>query len=408
MGSTVVEDMPVPDGDVSSDALLELSSSPRFSGSVATHADRTTDTTHNDGMRLNVMFEPRPFVTATIRGYHGIDMALGAWCSVALAAVLVAAAETPEVAPVRLAWTAPAECPDADTVLGWVRALAPVEGTAVATGTIDREGSDFVLALEISGDVKVSRTLRAPDCMVVGRAAAVVIAVSLDPIAVAQSIAVTTAITQDVPEPAPIDEPVVPEPVRTVAPRVSAPRPIERSDAAIEYGASIGVGVEGLLLPSVGPGFAIAPFVGTRRIHVEATVQYWTPRTTRTPDTDGVQARVQMVSAGLRACPLIERGRLRIPLCAGIDAGAVLARADGSDVRNADPVTAPWAGVVLAPGVRFAVAPRVSLGVAVEGVISLYIPFFEVQGVRNTIYQMGRGGLRGVFYVQLHSRLQKK
>lgn len=334
---------------------------------------------------------------------------LGGWF-VAVAAVL-SGAETPQAPPVRLSWTAPAECPDGETVLGWVEALAPIEGTAEATGVIDRDGSDFVLALEIAGEAKVSRTLRAPDCMVVGRAAAVVIAVSLDPIAVAQSTAVTTAIAQDVPEAPAIEDAPIPEaPVRTVPPRVSAPRPIERPALAVEYGASIGVGVEGLLLPSVGPGFAIAPFVGTRRIHVEAAVQYWTPRTTSGSTTMDVRARVQMVSAGVRACPLIERGRVRIPLCAGIDVGGVIARAEGGGVRSAGPAADPWAGVVLAPGVRVAVAPRVSLGVALEGVISLYMPLFGVEGLDDdddVLYQMGRGGLRGVFYVQLHNRLQK-
>jgi hypothetical protein len=325
----------------------------------------------------------------------------------ALAAVLVAGAETPEAAaPVRLSWTAPAECPDGATVLGWVDALAPVEGTAEATGVIDRDGSEWVLALEIVGEAKVSRTLRAPDCMVLGRAAAVVIAVSLDPVAVAQSTAVTTAIAADVSEPI-ATEPIVAEPrASPITPRVSPPRPIDRPALAVEYGASIGVGVEGLLLPSVGPGFAIAPFVGTRRIHVEAAVQYWTPRTT---ESNGeVRARLQMVTAGIRACPLIERGRVRFPLCAGIDAGGVLARADGDELRNASPATEPWAGVVLAPGVRVAVAPRVSLGVALEGVISLYMPRFAVIGLEGDLYQMGGGGLRGVFYVQIHNRLQKK
>jgi hypothetical protein len=355
------------------------------------------------------MFEPRSFVAATIRRYHGIDMALlGGWWFAALALV-AAGAESPPEPPVRLAWTAPAECPDGDTVLGWVEALAPIEGTADAKGTIARDGSDFVLALEIAGEVEVSRTLRAPDCMVVGRAAAVVIAVSLDPIAVARSTAVTTAMAEDVPVPPPFeDTPIDEAPVRTAPLRVEASRPIERAPLRIEYGASIGVGVEGLLLPSVGPGFAIAPFVGTRRIHVEAAVQYWTPRTTSGTATMDVRARVQMVSAGVRACPRIERGRVRIPLCAGVDVGGVIARAEGGGVRSAGPASEPWAGLVLAPGVRVAVAPRVSLGVALEGVISLYMPLFGVVGLSDDLYQMGRGGLRGVFYVQLHSPLQKK
>lgn len=334
----------------------------------------------------------------------------------ALAATLAVGAPVPESppAPLRLQWDAPKECPTASEVLAWTDALAPRTGsTSEARATIELQGAEYALKLEITGDASVSRTLRSHDCRLLGRAAAVVIAVSLDPIAVARTTAVTTAIAGGavVPEPIPTPPPVLPitdEPRRAAGPRVLSAPPIERPRSPIEYGASFGVGVDGLLLPRAGAGVAIAPFVGTRRIHVEAALQYWSPRSTPDNEAIGVQARVQMVSGGVRACPLLEWGRWRVPLCAGLDVGGVFARAVGSSVRNGSPAVAPWAGVVLAPGVRVSVAPRVSLGLALEGVISLYMPRFAVEGLDDDLYQMGQGGLRGVFSVQIHNARKKR
>lgn len=332
---------------------------------------------------------------------------------IALVAGLWAGAAEPEQSDVRLEWTAPLECPDGSTVRGWVDDVAPVVGTATARGRIERDGDDLVLTLEIDGEVGSTRSLRAPDCALLGRAAAVVIAVSLDPVAVAQAIDVAQAAAQtsaDVPPPPPAALRVATPDASTPGSRadVIARPPVRRRGGAIEYGASLGIGVEGLLLPSVGPGIALAPFVGTRDLHVEAAVQYWLPRASDVAASSDVRARVQMVSAGIRACPILGRGRVRFPLCVGIDAGGLFARATGDDVRNPNPASEPWAGVVLAPGVRVAVAPRVSLGVAVEGVISLYRPRFGVVGLDGDLYRTGPGGLRGLFYVQLHRRQQKK
>lgn len=332
----------------------------------------------------------------------------------ALAATIAVGAPVPEspAAPVRLQWDAPEGCPDAQAVLAWVEALAPAAGSADARATVVLEGGEYVLQLEITGDATVTRTLQASDCRVVGRAAAVVIAVSLDPIAVAQTSAVTTALAGDevvVPEPAPVVEPL-PElpPERTVPPRITTPARDDREPSTLEYGAGIGVGIDGLLLPRTGAGLSLTPFVGTRRIHVEAALQYWMPHATNSGNTRDVQAELQMVTAGVRACPLLEWGRVRVPLCAGIDAGGVFARARGGELRNGQPAAGPWAGVILAPGVRVSVARRVSVGLSVEGVISLYRPRFGVAGLDRDLWVVGAGGIRGVLGVQIHAARQKK
>ena len=129
--------------------------------------------------------------------------------------------------------------------------------------------------------------------------------------------------------------------------------------------------------------------------------QYSTGRRVSFDPERDVAGVVRLVSGGVRLCPVLGRGSLRIPLCAGVDAGALLGRGTGDALTRPGSAAAPWAGVVLQPGVEVAVSRRVSLWIAVEGVISLYRPSFSVEGT-DGVWTAGAGGLRGLLGVQIH------
>lgn len=313
---------------------------------------------------------------------------------------------------VRLRWTAPPGCPDAEAVHSWILALSPAlpaaSAGADAAATVRATGDGYAVDVEVvldadAGTVHTSRTLESDACELLARAAAVIIAVGLDPIAVATNLGEAAAKVQK-----PTTTPVEPEPALTT-PRPAVPEDTDatrprRRVPRLEYGIGVGTGVGGLLLPRSGIGVSLAPFVGTRRIHVQTVAQYWLPRQVALDDSRDVRASLQMATAGVRACPLLSWGRLRLELCAGIDAGAVFGRGRGADLEATSVATDPWAGVVLAPSVRLAVAPRVSVGLALEAVISLYRPRFAIDGIPGDLWTVGAGGLRGLFTVQAHRR----
>ena len=347
----------------------------------------------------------------------------------ASALVAISPAGVPEPPPsLDLTWEAPATCPDAGQVREWVQALstrdgvAPVGARAHAVVREDNGGFSSTLTLEGPSPVP-ARELFADDCTTLARANAVVIAVALDPIAVAQAAAqaqvqppppvVTEPSTPPEPEPTIEASPAVAEP----APPVYAePEPVERrptgdvpgdrsaswrTGGPLRVGARIGTGVGGLVLPSAGVGFVLAPFVGGTRWRVQVPVQLWLRRSVELDATRDVRANLRMLTAGVRGGPVLGRGRVTFPLLAGVDVGGVFGEGTGADLSVGDQTSAPWAGVVLAPSLEASVLPWLSLWASAEGVISLYRPKFAIQGASDE-WTAGAGGVRGLLGLQFH------
>ena len=164
------------------------------------------------------------------------------------------------------------------------------------------------------------------------------------------------------------------------------------------------MGIVGLTLPGVGPSFGVAPFVGVERMHVRLTAQYRTPRRETLADNANAGARLQLAAGGVRLCPNAMPGRerrVRIPLCAGVDLGAVLAGAEGSAVQNATSARSFWAAATFEAGVSVQLARFVSLTGAFEAGIALSRPRFSLDG-GGEVHQVGRFAPRGIVGVQFH------
>lgn len=349
-------------------------------------------------------------------------LSLGVIAALALASPETSGSERPGV---ELRWSAPAGCPERAQVQAWLDELVPepmLPQVVRAEITVEQTPGGFGSRLVLdAGTASQTRQLEAPECDLLARANVVVVAVGLDPLAVAEA---TARHEERSPrsEPRPPADDAVPEPARPPADDATAPaeparpRPtpptLGRDDAAdaearperppeLELGVRLGGGLEGLLLPGTGLGLVVAPWLGTARLRVRAVAQLWPGRRVAfAPDRDAAGV-VQLVSGGVRLCPVLGRGALRVPLCAGVDGGAVLGRGTGDALTTSLSASAPWAGVVLQPGVELAVARRVSLWAALEGVISLYRPAFAVEGIEGS-WTMGAGGLRGLVGIEIH------
>lgn len=310
-------------------------------------------------------------------------------------------------------WNAPAACGSRAGLQEHVARFGParfvdegeseltVEATVVASGT----GVVADIRLETADTVR-QRQLAARDCALLTRAIAVVAAVALDPIAVAARVRTRPPPADHVPATLPVVEPAP-----TLQPRAEprpqpAPRytpPVDRRPPAsnVEWGSRIGVGVGGLVLPRAGIGLVAAPYVGVRQFHARLAMQYWAPRTTRSVTTRGVGASVQLVSAGLRACPILSTGRWRFPLCGGFDLGVQIGVGRGDALARADRSIGLWSAVIVQPGFDVAVTPRVSLWGAFEGAISLNRPGFHlING--PSVHATGRFGPRGLVGIAIH------
>ncbi len=313
---------------------------------------------------------------------------------------------------IELDWRAPVGCPERDEVRRSIARLVPAADVRLRVrAEIMARGRGFEGTLALEGDDPESaRSLQADDCHVLARAMAVVIAVSLDPFAVAEAIdGPATIPAAEVPEPSsPPRETLVSPRARAGASDRPAPRPTPAhprarpSDEALELGVRLGAGVGGLLFPGAGVGLSLAPFLGTSRLHVRAVAEYWAPQRIRFDPLRDASAEVQLVSGGVRVCPQLVRGRVRVPLCAGADVGAMLGRGTGRDLASASSGRQTWVGAVLEPGIAVGVTSRVSLWLALEGVVSLYRPRFAIDGGPEP-WTAGSGALRGLVGVQLHT-----
>lgn len=316
---------------------------------------------------------------------------------------------------IELRWAAPEGCPEAEQARVLVGRLVPSTDARVrAVVIIDAVAGGFVGTLELHAKGSpTARRLEAEDCLVLARAMAVVIAVGLDPVAVAHG-----GDAASVPEPeasVPEPEAAVPEPleidgVGDVGPsRASASEPSPRAvpRGGLEGGVRIGAGVGGLLLPAAGVGLSLAPFIGTARVHVRAVAQYWAPQTVAFDPLRDAGGELQLVTGGVRVCPQLAWGHVRVPLCAGADAGTIFGRGIGRDLTAPRSSRGPWVGAVLEPGVTVDVTSRVSLWLALEGVVSLYRPVFAVDGAQQA-WTAGAGALRGLLGVQVHARRDRQ
>lgn len=319
-------------------------------------------------------------------------------------------------AAIELRWQAPAGCPSGEQTRRLIGQLVPSARASVhASVTIDAVAGGFEGALDLRTKAQqTTRRLQTDDCMVLARAMALVIAVSLDPLAV-----VETNRNATVPEPEPVDpRPRTAEPEPRPRPRAEpspSPEeaPFEAGDSVrtepgtasrrLEGGARLGAGVGGLLLPAAGVGLTLAPFLGTDRLHVRAVAQYWAPQEVAFDPAKDARGELQLVTGGVRVCPQLGWAHVRFALCAGADAGAIFGRGTGRDLVPPRSARGPWVGVVLEPGVTVSVAHHVSLWLALEGVVSLYRPLFAVEGAPQE-WTAGGGAVRGLVGVQLHAR----
>lgn len=285
-------------------------------------------------------------------------------------------------APVDLHWDAPAPCPDAEATAARIAARTPaqigptpvrVDARVAAVGT----GYALTLALARPGGASWRRDVTSDRCDELAEATALIVAVALDPVFLAEQ-----APAPGVTLPAPPAGPSIASPWSRPSTAPAAPR-----DAPAPTTSRAPFGVA--LRPSVGAWFGALPRVGAaigvdvvlpahRALRVEiGALAIPRQRTTVAPDAG---AQLWLATAVLRGCFAPAVGRVRPMACVGVAAGAIGGRGRGTAVASAT-ATQPWASAVAATGVEIAIVRWLGVFARLEGHAHLRRPGFHLDAV---------------------------
>lgn len=261
-----------------------------------------------------------------------------------------------------------------------------VEPTEVFVRLTVLEGSPprARIELDFEGQREI-REVEGPDCNALVDAAALMIAITLDPLHVPPPEPVPPS--ESMPQP---PEPELPEPERPPEPelefdaepptRVDAPVVSETSPTPtappVRMWLGLVAGGELGAIPRGTGGIRPSIHVTRGRFEAQVTGDYWIRRRTRAQPT-GEGVAVELGVAALRGCGRIRRRRLTIPLCGGVEAGAM--RGAGFGLRNVRSDIQPWVAGLASAGGRFRVSPRISLSVLAELFVSVVRPRFDAQ-----------------------------
>jgi hypothetical protein len=273
-------------------------------------------------------------------------------------------AEEPHVAGLELSWDADDECPERDAVLQTVAALLPeprvhAEGNAVVAAEVRVErlpDRRFRAQIHLRGATAGDRQLEGADCRRVAEAAALIIALTLDPLG-------TTA---------------------GVVERSPAGGGDEQLRLAI--GARAAGDIGSLPQPSLGAGVVLGAQLGPAHAALEAVA--WLPRVTGAGASDGGSGEIGLFSAALRGCyDLVSSGRQRLGFgpCLGAEAGVSTGR--GIAVLAPARRNGFWGAALAGLSVRqLGRGPGLGSWLSLELAVPLYRPTYAIDG-QGTIFR---------------------
>mgnify|MGYP000444897192 CR=1 FL=1 len=292
-----------------------------------------------------------------------------------------------------------ADCPQAERVAEDIEALVGDGAPAISVDIVLTDTSEGVVAnvRYRSGGAQRVRIIPGPTCADVVGAAAVVVAVGVDPIAVQQVVLQRPARPMPRP-PEPMELPELPELPATPA---DEPAPSSESSSfagqeqkqeqtqhrppfALGVFARGGVAVGGLPRPGgwLGGGLGVA----VNAFGVELSGQHAFARRVRHPAQRASGAHVSLTSGRAGLCWIPRIGAFSLGGCASADLGTV--RAAGFGLAQRDTPAALWAAVT--PGLRAFGWPsrRVRLGVVVDVPISMTRPRFSIDDFEAPLAQV--------------------
>ena len=311
-----------------------------------------------------------------------------------------------------LSWQAPPTCPPREQVVGAIRAYLPAleEPPAAAPranlqirAQLEQVDGEWSAQLDLSGrEGATQRHFAAASCTELSDAIALVAAVSLDPVLVSREIArleaAAAAEVIETPEPEPEPEPLrPPDPEPSPDPRLALDlgdqdQPTPRNfQIGLRLHGGGGYGPTNTSYGALGAGVAIF----ARRWRWGLDGGWWLPRTLVDSQASG---RFSAWWLGTRGCFVPRRNKLEFPLCAGLEAGQLLARGLPPAVNTRD-ATLVWVAASLSPALAWVITPRVALAAEAALLLPLVTGSFMVGD--QSVQSISPVGLRALLAVEL-------
>jgi hypothetical protein len=253
----------------------------------------------------------------------------------------------------------------------------------------------------------IERDIEAEQCEPLGRAAAVVVAVAVDPIHADARASVPRP-------PTPVVIPLVPTaatPRRveardpTTSSAESAAGPSRWRPQALTLG-GVG-GVAAGLLP--GPHATVDAWAGLawRRLDAQATATYRFGRLAERPSGGG--AMISAATAGVALGAVMHHRRWSLRLLGALEVGAMVA--EGRGLRSPRTAVSPWLGVGLRPGIAWSPVAWLALRGEVGFMASVLRPQFTLDGgplIHQASLLEARVGLGMEFRIPLDQRARSR
>jgi len=297
-----------------------------------------------------------------------------------LVLALVVGPSKPGLEQLDFRWQAPEGCPGSADVRGHLRrylghavyseAIAAVRVRAKVEAPA-RRGAPYRLRVRVVLPVgEVQREVAAAACDRLAAAAALIVAVALDPLRAEARLKVEAR----------RPEPSEPPP----------PRRVRRTWAELRFGG----GLLAAVLPGVSGVAAVEVALVRRMLRVAVAGRYLAPRTSHPyPSDPAVGVSVMGGSVAARACVVPAVFRVEFPLCAEVEAGALRARGVGlPQVRTSH---RPLVAVGVGPEIAWRSRRGWGLYLAVDGSVWLLRPQFEAEGLGRALLA-GPGAFRAV------------
>jgi hypothetical protein len=328
-----------------------------------------------------------------------------AWSELTAALMLWTAAPVDEEL---VRWEAPSPCPSHAELSEAIaanlgRPLAARDAEALSARARARRRDDgrweLSLTIEPREGAPVERTAIAEQCSLLAETAALIVAVALDPTlaGLPPKVGPTAREPTDIPLAVPIvreraSVPAVPV-RRRGGPRVSA-RPRESVRMSIAAAAGLDVGA----LPRPAPGLLVRVGLLARRVRAEVGAVHWFERPARLPG-EAIGGDLRLTAAQLMVCPRLALRRVELPVCAGVELGAMRGEGVGLPVATSDRI--PWLAVLAEARALWVPIPRLAVGVQLGLAAPLLTARFRVRGLAEDLHRAAPAAFRGALALEL-------
>ena len=345
-----------------------------------------------------------------MRTRHPVTMhggtALGAVALLASTVFSISAtSQQPSPEPFVLFWNAPAPCPSAEQMTASIRELIGTQahsGPPITTRAEAYRGEDGAWHVQIETQTPEARGERKVDggsCKVVSDAAVLIIAMAVDPDAVAAHLGATAlapsssapVVATSPPPPAASSSPSPAASVRPPVPVLREPVPSEPKQSWLRGGSVSGGAVLDFgTLPEPAPGWELALGLRSRAYRVELSVRDFRAIRHHYEQPARAGGEFDLWAAGVAGCREWTQLRFSYAGCVGVEAGVLSARGFGvSEPSKASP---PW----IAASASALGNVRLWQGFFVRAQLGLLVPFTRKAFVIQPYDQLHRASPVGL------------